>query len=200
MLISPAYAQTAGGGDTFVSLLPLVLIFVVFYFLLIRPQQKKMKAHRKLVADLRRGDRVVTGGGIMGTVSKIVDDNEAIVEIAEGVRVRIVKSTVTDVLARPEAAVQRPAKETKAVGPERQIAQTDYYKVLGVTKNASAKKISAAYQKLAKKIHTDTNPENPEATAQFREISEAYETLRDEQKRALYNKLGHDEYTRITKG
>ena len=86
------------------ALLPLVLIFVVFYFLLIRPQQKKMKAHKALIEALRRGDRVVTAGGLMGTVTKVTSDTELQVEIAEGVRVRVVRATIQDVLAKPEPA------------------------------------------------------------------------------------------------
>jgi preprotein translocase subunit YajC len=105
MFVSPAYAQAAGdGGSSLVSLLPLVLIFVVFYFLLIRPQQKKMKAHRTLVEGVRRGDRVVTAGGLIGTVSKVVSDTELQVEIADGVRVRVVRSTISDVLSKTEPA------------------------------------------------------------------------------------------------
>ena len=106
MLISPAYAQDAanGGGFDLIQLLPLVLIFAVFYFLLIRPQQKKMKEHKVKVAAMRRGDKIVTGGGIIATVTKIVDDNEAVVEITDGIKVRIIKSTVSDVLAKPEPA------------------------------------------------------------------------------------------------
>ena len=78
MFISPAYAQAAaeGGGSGLVTLLPLVLIFVVFYFLLIRPQQKKMKQHKAMVGAVRRGDKVVTAGGLFATVTKIVDENE----------------------------------------------------------------------------------------------------------------------------
>ena len=106
MFISPAYAQDAanGGGFDLMALLPLILIFAVFYFLLIRPQQKKMKEHKVKVAAMRRGDKVVTGGGIIATVTKIVDDNEAVVEITDGIKVRIIKSTVSDVLAKPEPA------------------------------------------------------------------------------------------------
>src|SRR3546814_4912449 len=91
MLISPAYAQAAGGGggDPFMTFLPIILIFVVFYFLLIRPQQKKAKQHREMVSALRRGDKVVTAGGMIGTVTKIISDTEAQVELAEGVRVRV---------------------------------------------------------------------------------------------------------------
>ena len=107
MFVAPAYAQAAGGsgaGFDLVSLAPLVLIFVVFYFLLIRPQQKKMKAHKAMVAAVRRGDRVVTAGGIVGHVSKVLSDTELQVEIAEGVRVRVIRSTITDVVAKTEAA------------------------------------------------------------------------------------------------
>ena len=104
MFISPAFAQAAAptGADTLTSLLPLVLIFVVFYLLLIRPQQKKMKQHRTMVAALRRGDRVVTAGGLVGTVSKVVSDTELQVEIAEGVKVRVVRGTISEVLSKTE--------------------------------------------------------------------------------------------------
>jgi preprotein translocase subunit YajC len=104
MFISPAYAQAAGGSAGFdmMALLPLVLIFVVFYFLLIRPQQKKLKQHREMLSAVRRGDKVVTGGGIVGTITKIVGDNEVQVEIAEGVRVRAIKATITEVLTKSE--------------------------------------------------------------------------------------------------
>ncbi len=106
MLITPAYAQAAGGGDGsgLISLLPLVLIFVVFYFLLIRPQQKKMKAHKAMVEAVRRGDRVVTAGGLIGKVSKVLSDTELQVELAENVRVRVVRSTIQDVLSKSEPA------------------------------------------------------------------------------------------------
>ena len=97
MWISPAYAQDAGGGDLLTSMLPLVLIFVVFYFLLIRPQQKKAKEHRNMVDNVRRGDEVVTGGGIVGKVTKVKDDNHIQIEIAEGVRINVVKGTLSDV-------------------------------------------------------------------------------------------------------
>jgi len=105
MLISEAYAQGAGGGlggDGLMQFAPLILIFVVFYFLLIRPQQKKMKAHREMLSAVRRGDRVVTGGGMIGQIVKVISDNEVDVQIAEGVKVRMVKSTITDVISRGE--------------------------------------------------------------------------------------------------
>ncbi|ODU00149.1 MAG: preprotein translocase subunit YajC [Rhodospirillales bacterium SCN 65-16] len=105
MFISQAWAQGAGGGggDFLVQLFPLILIFVVFYFLLIRPQQAKVRAQREMLAGVKRGDRVVTGGGIIGLVTKVISDNEVQVELAEGVRVRIIKQTITDIVARGES-------------------------------------------------------------------------------------------------
>src|SRR4051812_36051828 len=111
MFISEAWAQGAGGGSDFlVQLFPLVLIFIVFYFLLIRPQQSKMKAQREMLSGVKRGDRVVTGGGIIGLVTKVIGDNELQVEVAEGVRVRILKQTITDIITRGESV--RGGKET----------------------------------------------------------------------------------------
>ena len=108
MLISNAWAQAAGGapggGDFISSLLPLVLIFVVFYFLLIRPQQKKQKDHQAKLQAVRRGDEVLTGGGIYGKVKKVIDDTQIEVELAEGVRVKIAKGTLMDVLSKTEPA------------------------------------------------------------------------------------------------
>src|SRR5947207_1536234 len=117
MLISPAYAQGTGLMDqsALVQFLPFVMIFIVFYFLLIRPQQKKQKEHRTMLGALRRGDRVVTGGGMLGTVNRVVNDNEVEVDIASGVRVRLVRSTIASVLAKPDpAAAREAAKERDA--------------------------------------------------------------------------------------
>jgi preprotein translocase subunit YajC len=118
MLISPAYAQGTGitglmDQSTLIQFLPLVLIFVVFYFLLIRPQQKKQKDHRSMLDALRRGDRIVTGGGLFGTVSKVVSPDEVEVDIASGVRVRVVRSTIASVLAKPDPAAAREAAREK---------------------------------------------------------------------------------------
>ncbi len=84
--------------------IPLILIFAIMYFLLIRPQQKKMKEHQAMVEALRRGDQVVTQGGLIGKVSKVKEDNEIEVEIADGVKVRVVKHTVAQVLSKTEPA------------------------------------------------------------------------------------------------
>lgn len=116
MLISTAYAQGTGIFDqnALIQFLPLVLIFVVFYFLLIRPQQTKQKEHRKMLDALRRGDRIVTGGGIIGTVARVDSAEEVTVDIAEGVRVRVLRSTITSVLAKPDPTAAREAARQKA--------------------------------------------------------------------------------------
>lgn len=104
MFISPAYAQAGAapaGGDAISSILMLVLIFGVFYFLLIRPQRKRMKEHEEKLKGIRRGDRVVTNGGIIGTVVR-AQDTELNVEIADGVRVRVMRTMIADVLAKTE--------------------------------------------------------------------------------------------------
>ena len=115
MLISTAYAQGTGILDqnALIQFLPLILIFVVFYFLLIRPQQRKAKDHKTMRDGLRRGDRVVTGGGIIGTVARVDNPEEATVDIADGVRVRVLRSTITSVLAKPDPAAAREAAKQK---------------------------------------------------------------------------------------
>jgi preprotein translocase subunit YajC len=116
MFISQAFAQSAGGAPggagMLTSFLPLILIFVVFYFLLIRPQQKKQKEHKAMLAAVRRGDKIVTAGGIIGTVSKVIGDDELSVEIAEGVKVKVARSMVSTVLSKTEPA-KSDAKDTK---------------------------------------------------------------------------------------
>ncbi|KAF0171463.1 MAG: preprotein translocase subunit YajC [Rhodobacteraceae bacterium] len=107
MFVTPAFAQTAGAagaGSAFASFLPLVLIFAIMYFLLIRPQQKKVKDMRAMVDALRRGDQVLTQGGIIGKVTKVGDDGVLEVEIADGVKVKILKHTITQVMNKTEPA------------------------------------------------------------------------------------------------
>ena len=112
MFISPAYAQAAGGaGSGLEAMFPLVLIFVVFYFLLIRPQQKKAKEHKAMLEAVRRGDKVVTGGGIVGNVTKVLDDHEIMVEIADGVKVRVQRAMISGILSKTE-----PVKGDKGKG------------------------------------------------------------------------------------
>ena len=117
MFISPAYAQGAGsvGGFDIMTLLPLVLIFVVFYFLLIRPQQKKVKEHRDMLGKLQRGDKIVTNGGIVGQIRKVVSENELDLEIADGVRVRVVRTMISSLYARTESSEEegKAANENK---------------------------------------------------------------------------------------
>ncbi|ATP18057.1 MULTISPECIES: preprotein translocase subunit YajC [Sphingobium] len=101
MFITPAFAQTAGGqasgAGILVQMAPLVLIFVVFYFLLIRPQQKKMKEHKGKIDAVKKGDQVVTGGGLVGKVAR-VDDIYVDIELAPNMKVKAVKSTLADVI------------------------------------------------------------------------------------------------------
>ena len=105
MFITPAYAQAAGGGGSaFASFVPLILIFAIMWFLLIRPQQKKVKQHQAMVTALRRGDEVVTQGGVIGKVTKVKDDGEVEVEIAPNVKVRVVKQTIAQVVSKTEPA------------------------------------------------------------------------------------------------
>lgn len=125
-LISEAFAQTAapaaaaaGGAPQSVDgvlmqFLPLFLIFGVFYFLLIRPQQKRYEQHKSMVEGIRRGDKVVTGGGILGTVVRADMGDEVLVEIADNVKVRVLKSTITSVNAKTE-----PSSETTTPTPEK---------------------------------------------------------------------------------
>jgi preprotein translocase subunit YajC len=92
------------GGSAFAQFIPLILIFAIMYFLLIRPQQRKLKTHRAMVENLRRGDQVITQGGLIGKVSKVKDDDEIEVELATNVKVRVVKSTIAQVVSKTEPA------------------------------------------------------------------------------------------------
>ena len=101
MVINLAYAQaaqTAGGQSFIIQLLPLILIFVVFYFLLIRPQQKRVKQHREMVTNLKVGNQVITSGGILSKIVKVDDNNFITISISEGVNVKIKRDTITEVI------------------------------------------------------------------------------------------------------
>ncbi len=107
MLITPAYAQFGFGGPNgnssmVVQFMPLILIIVIMYFLILRPQQRKVKQHQEMIKALRRGDTVVTNGGLVAKVTKVVDDDQIEVEISDGVRVRQMRSMVTEVRAKGE--------------------------------------------------------------------------------------------------
>ena len=106
-----AYAQAGGSGMEALNslLIPTILIIGIMYFLMIRPQQKRMKEHREMIAAIRRGDTVVTSGGIIGKVTK-VEENELQVEIADGVRIKILRSTVSDVRGKVEGGGAAQAK------------------------------------------------------------------------------------------
>ena len=110
MFASPAYASTgagsAGTAGFFMQIFPLLMIFVIFYFLMIRPQQRRMKAHRAMVDAVKKNDTAITAGGLIGKVTK-VDENEVELEIATGVKVKVIKSTLSDI--RPHGA--KPAND-----------------------------------------------------------------------------------------
>jgi preprotein translocase subunit YajC len=116
LFITPAYAQAAGGigtTDMLIQFAPLIFVFAIMYVLLFRPQQKRAAEHKKMIGNARRGDTIVTNGGIVGRVTKIVDDNELEAEIADGVRVRVVRSMIADVRIKGEpvkADLPKPAK------------------------------------------------------------------------------------------
>lgn len=108
MFATPAFAQAAapgGAASSLISFVPIVLIFVIMYVLMIRPQQKKVKQHRAMIEAVRRGDQVVTAGGLIGKVTKVAE-GEVEVEIAPGVKARVVKSTLTQVMSKTEPAVE----------------------------------------------------------------------------------------------
>ena len=106
MFVTPAFAQGAevGAGSAFMQFVPLILIFVIMYFLLIRPQQKKLKEHKAMVEALRRGDQVLTQGGIVGKVVLVGEDGMIHVEIAEGVKVKVLRATIAQVMNKTEPA------------------------------------------------------------------------------------------------
>ncbi len=118
MFISPAFAQgslfgggAGGDGGMLMSLLPFALIFVIMYFLILRPQQKRVKQHQEMVKNVRRGDTVVTNGGLIGKVTKVIDDDQIEIEIADDVRIRQMRTMVSDVRAKGE-----PVKDEAAAG------------------------------------------------------------------------------------
>jgi len=135
MFISEAFAQDAAGGagGGLAGLLPLVLIFVVFYFLLIRPQQKKMKEHKEMLGNVRRGDKIVSAGGIIGTVVKVNDANDELtVEIAENVKVKMRRAMVAENLAKTEPVAAKPDEGGNDDGGEKKEGgATGLKKLLG---------------------------------------------------------------------
>ncbi len=107
----------AQGGFDIMAFMPLIMIFVIFYFLLIRPQQKKMKEHQSMLSAIRRGDRIVTNGGLIGLVNKVTSDSELLVEIADNVKVRVARSMIAEVLTKTEAVNSDEPKAEKTEAP-----------------------------------------------------------------------------------
>ncbi len=126
MLISPAYAQAGAAAEPnlLVTFLPLIAIFAIFYFLMIRPQQRKMKLHREMVSNLRRGDKVVTAGGFIGTVAKVHDD-ELEVEIAKDVKVRVVRGTISEVVNKSQPRGEKTTAKREEPAEEPEAAEAD---------------------------------------------------------------------------
>ena len=124
MLITPAFAQTAGGGtsggmaDFWRFFGPFIFVIPIFYFLIIRPQQQRLKQHKDMIASIKKNDTVVTSGGIVGKVTRVIEDEgkeaEVEVQIAENVRVRVVRSTLSDVRRAKEASDDKAAAPAKS--------------------------------------------------------------------------------------
>jgi preprotein translocase subunit YajC len=114
MFVTPAYAQTgAGGPDMLVSILPFVLIFVIMYLLIIRPQRQQMKKRAEMLTNIRRGDAVVTGGGLLGKVTKVIDDSELEIDLGGGLKVTAMRATISDVRVKGEPVANQNTKSAK---------------------------------------------------------------------------------------
>ncbi len=103
--VTPAFAQAAGapgGADVLMQVAPFGIILIIMYFLILRPQQRRQKAHAEMIKSVRRGDTIVSTGGLIGKVTKVVDDNEIEVEIAPNVRVRVMRAMISDVRSKGE--------------------------------------------------------------------------------------------------
>jgi len=124
MFVSQAFAQGAGGtgGDLFAMLVPLIMIMAVFWFLLIRPQQKRAKEHQELIQSIRRGDVVATTGGLIGKVARVVDDNEVLLEVADNVRMRFQKQAISEVRAKGEPVAPGTDTDLDPGQPKRKTA------------------------------------------------------------------------------
>ena len=112
MFVTPAYAQGIGASpDMFISILPFVLIFVIMYFLIIRPQRTQLKKRGEMLAAVRRGDTVITGGGFVGKVTKVIDDHELEIDLGGGTKVTALRSTIADVRVKGEPVANQNAKK-----------------------------------------------------------------------------------------
>lgn len=155
MLISEAFASAGqaapAGGDILTSLMPIILIFFVFYFLLLRPQQKRMKEHKNVLENLVKGDKVVTGGGVIATVKKVQNDNQILVDLGNGQEVSVVRATIQGKWEMPEPLNnnEKPA-EKKTPAKKKTVTKTATAKKTTTTK-APAKKTVAKKKTTAKK-------------------------------------------------
>lgn len=112
MFVTPAYAQAPGAGpDMLISIVPFILIFVIMYFMIIRPQRTQLKKRAEMIAAIRRGDTVVTGGGLVGKVTKVIDDNELEVDLGSGLKVTALKGTIADVRVKGEPVANQNVKK-----------------------------------------------------------------------------------------
>jgi preprotein translocase subunit YajC len=111
MFVTPAYAQTGATPDIFISILPFVLIFVIMYFLIIRPQRQQLKKRTEMLAAVRRGDTVVTGGGLVGKVTKVINETELEIDLGGGTKVTALRSTLSDVRVKGEPIANQNAKK-----------------------------------------------------------------------------------------
>ncbi len=169
MFISEALASAgqvapATGGDLLTSLMPIILIFFVFYFLLLRPQQKRMKEHKNVLENLVKGDRVVTGGGVIATVKKIENDNQIVVDLGNGQEVSVVRATIQGKweMPLPLNSDEKSEVETKKAPAKKAAAKKTSAKKTA-TKKAPAKK-AAAKKAPAKKTATKKAPAKKAAT------------------------------------
>ena len=177
MLVTPAFAQSSpfGGDNMLVQLLPFILIFVIMYFLILRPQQKRAKEHQELVKNLRRGDTVITSGGLVGKVTKVVDDDQIEVEIADGVRIRQVRSMITGVRAKGEPVKDESRLELIAVSRDGQDRDAVHFQVEGDGDTAHGVRVlrSCHPQLLSRKDRCSAGPRGRSATLCSASISRA---------------------------
>jgi len=143
MIVSPAFAQSAAGPapfDPFGFFMPLLLVIAVFYFLVIRPQQKKAKEHATALSSIRRGDTIVTGGGLIGKVAKVVDDTELLIDLGKDNQVRVIRSTISSVLSKPNPAEDKESKPANDTDDSKNDGDTGEAKARTGRKRGRAKK------------------------------------------------------------
>lgn len=168
MFISPAYAQGAGapgGGDFLVSFVPIILLIAIFWFLIFRPQQKRMKAHRAMLDAIKRGDTVVTSGGIVGKVVKVNDGEDLEVEIAQGTRVKVVRSMVSDVRSKTEPVNDNTGSEPKKPSETKKPAASKSRSRSRTAKSKTAASESKAAETESKAVEAESKAVEAESKA-----------------------------------